>query len=267
MPAAGAMRIAMGVEYDGRAFHGWQAQDHVRTVQGELERAIGKVADHAVRVHGAGRTDAGVHAIEQVVHFDTEARRSARSWVLGTNVNLPADVNILWVRPVSSEFHARFRAVARHYGYLIVSRPTRSSLMRDRAVWVLRTLDLDRMRRAAADLVGEHDFSSFRALGCQARSPVRRVHYLDLERRGQVLELRIGADGFLHHMVRTIAGVLMAIGSGDKPASWVRELLHLRDRTRGGVTAPPHGLYFLRADYPARFGLPQRDLPDSLLDL
>lgn len=251
------IRIAMGIEYDGSAFHGWQLQDNQRTVQGQLERAIGRVADHAVCAHCAGRTDAGVHAIEQVIHFDTRAERSKRSWVLGTNVNLPPDVNVLWASPVNAEFHARFSATARHYLYRILSRPTRSSLLRNQTVWVHRALDPDVMCRAGSDLVGEHDFSSFRALGCQAKSPVRHVHYISLERCGEVLELRIGADGFLHHMVRNIAGVLMAIGFGDQPVSWVRELLRIRDRRHGGVTAPPQGLYFLRADYPEEFGLPQ----------
>jgi tRNA pseudouridine38-40 synthase len=261
------MRIAMGIEYDGTAFHGWQVQEQVRTVQEELERAVGRVADHRVRTYCAGRTDAGVHALEQVIHFDTVAHRTERSWVLGTNVNLPPDVNVLWASTVSGDFHARFRATARHYRYLILSRTTRSSLMRDQAIWVHRDLDLERMRRAAGDLVGEHDFSSFRALGCQAKSPVRRIHYLGLERRGELLDLRIGANGFLHHMVRNIAGVLMAIGSGDKPVSWVKDLLEIRDRARGGVTAPPQGLYFLRADYPPGLGLPQRDLQASFLSL
>lgn len=258
------MRIAMGVEYDGTAFHGWQVQRDVRTVQEQLEQAVGRVADHQVRTHCAGRTDAGVHALEQVIHFDTSARRSERSWMLGTNVNLPPDVSVLWASPVGSGFHARFSAIARHYRYLILSRTTRSALRRDRAVWVHRDLDLDRMRRAAKDLVGEHDFSSFRALGCQAKSPVRHVHYIDLAGCGELLELRIGANGFLHHMVRNIAGVLMAIGSGDAPVSWVGDLLRIRDRTRGGVTAPPDGLYFLRADYPSKFVLPQRGLQSPI---
>lgn len=261
MSSDGATRIAMGIEYDGSAFHGWQIQEQVRTVQGELERAVGRVADHPVRTHCAGRTDAGVHALEQVVHFNSDACRSERSWVLGTNVNLPRDVSVLWARPVAADFHARFSATARHYRYAILMRGTRSALQRDRALWVYRDLDLERMRHASRVLLGEHDFSSFRALGCQAKSPVRRVHYLDLEQHGELLSLRIGANGFLHHMVRNIAGVLMAIGSGDKPVSWIRELLRIRDRTRGGVTAPPQGLFFLRADYPPEFGLPQRELP------
>lgn len=257
----------MGVEYDGSAFHGWQLQGDVRTVQEDLEIAVSRVADHPVRMHCAGRTDTGVHALGQVVHFDTHAHRSERSWVLGTNVNLPPDVNVRWARPVGPDFHARFRALARHYRYLILTRGTRSALMRDRAVWVHRSLDLEPMRLAAADLVGEHDFSSFRAIGCQAKSPVRTVHYVDLDRRGELLELRIGANGFLHHMVRNIAGVLMAIGRGDEPVSWVRDLLHVRDRRCGGVTAPPCGLYFVQADYPPELGIPQPDLQATSLIL
>lgn len=256
MAPAEAVRIAMGIEYDGSAFHGWQMQQEgVRTVQSVLEPAVATVADHPVTVHCAGRTDAGVHALEQVVHFDTPARRSERSWVLGTNVNLPPDVSVLWARAVGADFHARFRAVARHYRYVILCRPTRPALERDRAVWTHYPLDLAAMQEAAADLVGEHDFSSFRALACQAKSPVRRVHYARLTRKGERIELAIGANGFLHHMVRNIAGVLMAIGRGEAPVSWVRELLELRDRTRGGVTAPPQGLYLARIDYPPGFGL------------
>ena len=252
------MRIAMGLEYDGTAFHGWQLQDEARTVQAVVEAAVARVADHPVRVHCAGRTDRGVHAEEQVIHFDTPSRRAERSWVLGTNVNLPPDVGVSWARPVDPTFHARFSAIARHYRYRILCRPTRSPLARDRAVWLHQALDLERMRAAAAFLVGEHDFSSFRALGCQAKSPVRRVHYCDWAREGERLELRIGANGFLHHMVRNIVGVLTAIGRGEADPAWVEELLAIRDRTRGGVTAPPQGLYFVRADYPAAFALPQR---------
>jgi tRNA pseudouridine38-40 synthase len=254
----------MGIEYDGSGFHGWQTQDGVRTVQASLEGAIAVVADHLVRVHCAGRTDAGVHALEQVIHFDSPAPRSERAWVLGSNVNLPADVNVLWAQGVDAGFHARYRAQARHYRYLVLCRGTRSALLRDRAVWVRQDLDLARMRRAAADLVGEHDFSSFRALACQAKSPVRRVHYVDLTREGDLIELRIGANGFLHHMVRNIAGVLITIGRGEAEVGWVRDLLALRDRTRGGVTAAAHGLYFVRADYPREFPLPQRSPPYTI---
>jgi tRNA pseudouridine38-40 synthase len=262
MRPEGPARVAMGVEYDGSAYHGWQVQHHAGTVQERLQQAVSRVADHPVVLHCAGRTDAGVHALEQVVHFDTRASRSERSWVLGTNVNLPPDVGVRWARPVSGNFHARFSATARHYRYLILCRPTRSALWRDRAVWTHRDLELQSMRQAAGDLVGEHDFSSFRALACQAKSPVRRVHYLNLTRRGDLIELAIGANGFLHHMVRNIAGVLMTIGRGEAPASWVRDLLTVRDRTRGGITAPPQGLYFVRPDYPEDFGLPLMELSE-----
>lgn len=258
---AAGQRVAMGIEYDGSGFHGWQMQDGVRTVQASLEAAIAAVADHPVQVHCAGRTDAGVHALEQVIHFDSPARRSERAWVLGTNVNLPPDVAVLWAQAVAADFHARYRAQARHYRYLILCRGSRSALLRDRAVWVRQDLDLGRMRLAAADLVGEHDFSSFRALACQAKSPVRRVHYMELAREGDLIELRIGANGFLHHMVRNIAGVLITIGRGEAEPGWVRELLAQRDRTRGGVTAAAHGLYFVRADYPGEYPLPQRPAP------
>ena len=250
-------RIALGVEYDGTAFYGWQVQPRVRTVQETLEAALSRVADHPVRVHCAGRTDAGVHALAQVVHFDTTARRTERAWVLGSNVNLPGDCAVGWARPVDRDFHARFSASARHYRYRILTRPTRSALERERALWVHRPLDLARMQEAATVLVGEHDFSSFRALGCQAKSPVRRVHYLELKAVVGGIELSVGANGFLHHMVRNIVGVLLAIGRGEAAVEWPRELLEVRDRTRGGVTAPPQGLYFVRVDYPAGFGLPQ----------
>jgi tRNA pseudouridine38-40 synthase len=254
---AAGMRIAMGIEYDGAEFHGWQAQEgNTRTVQATLEQAISRVADHPLRVHCAGRTDAGVHAVGQVIHFDSGARRSARSWVLGTNVNLPGDVNVNWALEVADTFHARFSAVARHYRYEILNRVTRSGLHRDRAVWTHRPLDVALMSTAAEDLVGTHDFSSFRALGCQAKSPVRTMQYLRVSRRGGHVTIQVGANAFLHHMVRNIAGVLMAIGRGERPVGWAREILDLRDRTRGGVTAPPQGLYLARVDYPPEFGLP-----------
>ncbi|ROR32836.1 tRNA pseudouridine(38-40) synthase TruA [Inmirania thermothiophila] len=254
------MRVALGVEYDGSAFRGWQAQDGERTVQAELERALSVVADAPVRVVCAGRTDAGVHATAQVVHFDTEARRSPRSWVLGANVNLPPDVGVRWAREVPEAFHARFSATARRYRYVILNRMDRPALARGRVAWVHRPLDAARMAEAAAHLVGEHDFSAFRAVACQARHPVRELRELTVRRAGDLVILEAEANAFLHHMVRNIAGVLIDIGRGKRPPSWAREVLEGRDRTRGGFTAPPEGLYLVAVRYPAHFGIPEPDL-------
>ncbi len=251
------MRIALGIEYDGSAFHGWQAQQAgVRTVQTALESALARVADHPLRVVCAGRTDTGVHALGQVVHFDTEAQRSERNWLLGSNVNLPDDVSVTWAREVSGEFSARFSALSRRYRYFILNRTARSAVLAGRVTWAHRPLDAERMHHAGQVLVGEHDFSSYRALGCQAKSPVRTLHSLNVERRGDFVILSLHANAFLHHMVRNIAGVLMAIGRGDRPAEWAAEVLALRDRTLGGVTAPPHGLYFEQVEYPPEFSIP-----------
>lgn len=250
------MRIALGVEYDGRDFHGWETQRNARTVQAVLEAALSRVADHGVRTICAGRTDAGVHALGQVVHFDSEAARSERSWMLGANANLPSDVAVTWARTVAEDFHARFSARARHYRYLLFNRHTRPAVLRDRVAWEHRRLDVDRMRVASGYLLGEHDFSAFRGAGCQARSAVRRVHALEVVRRGPLVMIDVSANAFLLHMVRNIAGVLVAIGSDRAPPGWAREVLEARDRTRGGVTAPAAGLYLVQADYPEHFEIP-----------
>ena len=249
------MKIALGVEYDGSAFHGWQYQGDVRSVQELLQQALSRVADHEVTVHCAGRTDRGVHANGQVVHFETEAVRSERSWILGANTNLPDDVNVSWAKEMLQSFHARFSAVGRRYRYLIVNRPFRSALWRNRAVWVHRPLDAERMQQAAQGLVGTHDFSSYRALACQAKHPVRTLHSLEVRREGELISIEVHANAFLHHMVRNIAGVLIAIGKGDQAESWAKEVLDLRDRTLGGVTAPPQGLSLTKVDYPEEYGL------------
>ena len=255
------MRIAVGIEYDGRAFHGWQSQDGLRNVQDVVQAALSRVADRPVHVQCAGRTDAGVHAHGQVAHFDTDAERSARSWVLGTNTHLPDDVSLLWAAPVSDGFHARFSAVHRSYRYLIINRGSRPALLSGRATWVHRPLDGEAMHRAGQALVGTHDFSSYRALACQAKSPVRTLASLDVLRRGDLLELRVTANAFLHHMVRNIAGVLIAVGKGDADLAWPGEVLALRDRTLGGVTAPPDGLYLESVQYPPELGVPPAGLP------
>lgn len=249
-------RVAMGVEYDGSSFHGWQIQDHADTVQERLERAVSSVANHPVRVHCAGRTDTGVHGLGQVVHFDTDARRSVRSWVLGSNVNLPPEINVTWAQEVTRDFHARFSAMSRRYRYFILNRSTRSAIWRDRATWLHRPLDEARMLAAAGHLLGTHDFSSYRALGCQAKSPVRTIQRLDVSRQQDRVIIDVTADGFLHHMVRNIAGVLIAIGEGDRPVDWSNQVLGYRDRSLGGVTAPPQGLYLVGVAYPGKFGLP-----------
>lgn len=250
------MRIAIGLEYDGSRFHGWQLQDGVSSVQQQVEEALSHVAGHGVRVHCAGRTDAGVHALCQVVHFDTEALRPMRGWMLGTNANLTDDVAVLWAQQVRADFHARFSAVGRAYRYLILNRAPRPGLLAHRVTWVRRPLDADLMHAAGQALVGTHDFSAFRAQGCQAKSPVRTLTRLEVRRQGDYVELAVSANAFLHHMVRNIAGVLIAIGQGDAPPRWAGEVLVGGDRTLGGVTAPSDGLYFAAVDYPAAYALP-----------
>ena len=251
------MRIALGIEYDGTEFSGWQLQQGVRTIQGCVEEALSIVADYPVRVHCAGRTDAGVHGAGQVVHFDTGAERSMRSWVFGANANLPKQIAVLWATPVSEAFHARFSAVRRRYRYVIYNRNVRPTFLAWRSSWEYRPLDVALMHEAAQYLVGEHDFSSYRAQACQAKSPVRSVYRLDVTRRDELVFIDIEANAFLHHMVRNIAGVLMAIGAGERPPVWAREILELRNRALGGVTAPPHGLYLMAVGYPEEFRLPQ----------
>lgn len=252
------MRIALGIEYDGSEFCGWQLQkDAVRTVQGAVEQALGKVANHEVRVTCAGRTDTGVHATEQVIHFDTDAVRDERAWVYGANANLPKDVVVLWARPVPDDFHARFSAQRRAYRYVIFTREVRPTFLAYRVTWHYKTLDIERMQSAANYLLGEHDFSSYRAVACQAKSPVRTVHRLEISSHGPFIFIDVEANAFLHHMVRNIAGVLMAIGSGDYTPEWSREVLLAKDRALGGVTAPPHGLYLTRVGYPEEFAIPQ----------
>ncbi len=251
------MRFALGVEYDGRPFFGWQTQRQEPTVQAELERALGQVANHSVRVVCAGRTDTGVHAKCQVIHFDSDAERSARSWILGANSNLPTGIAVLWLQPVPVDFHARFSAFARSYRYVILNRWIRPAIEHGLVSWQRQPLDHHAMNEAAQALLGEHDFSAFRSAGCSANHPVRELQAIEVRRDGDRVTIDVTANGFLYHMVRNIAGSLMDVGLGERPADWIRELLEGRDRTRAGVTAPPDGLYFLGVRYPEAFGLPE----------
>lgn len=250
------MRIALGLEYDGSDFSGWQSQTDALGVQTVVEKALSEVANHPVQIVAAGRTDAGVHAAMQVIHFDTTSVRTERNWMLGGAAHLPESVSVLWTREVLDSFHARFNAQARSYRYFILNRGPRPALARLRTSWVRDPLDETRMQEGAALLVGQHDFTSFRAAECQARSPIRHVYDLQVERRGEIVALSVTANAFLHHMVRNIAGVLIAIGRGERPVEWVNEVLDARDRRQGGVTAPPGGLYLSAVRYPAAFGLP-----------
>jgi tRNA pseudouridine38-40 synthase len=250
------MRLAAGVEYDGCGFFGWQRQRQTPTVQACLEEALASVANHPLSVHCAGRTDTGVHARCQVVHFDTHAERSERSWVLGTNTRLPDGISLLWVRAVDDDFHARFSARRRRYRYRILNRWVRPAIERGRVAWIRHRLDERLMDEAACSLVGEHDFSSFRAVGCQARSPVRTVFEAGVVRCGHELHFDIEANAFVYHMVRNIAGSLIRVGQGLAPPGWIAELLEKRDRTAAGATAPSQGLYFVAPSYPEFSYLP-----------
>jgi tRNA pseudouridine38-40 synthase len=255
------LRIAIGIEYDGRAYAGWQAQAAAPTLQQVLERALGRIADEPVALTCAGRTDAGVHALGQVAHFDTHASRSLRGWVLGANSELPRDVVLAWATPVPAHFHARYCAEARSYRYLISNRLARPALLADRAAWIHRPLDHERMHAAAQALLGEHDFSAFRAADCQAKSPVRRMERIHVDRQGDFVVIEATANAFLHHMMRNIAGMLIAIGRGDVPVEFAREVLAGRDRTLNAATASAAGLYLLAVRYPAAFALPAAPSP------
>lgn len=256
-PPSKTIRVAMGVEYDGSAFCGWQIQDGVRTVQECVEKAIAVVADQSVRVHCAGRTDTGVHALNQVIHFETDTVRDPYSWIRGTNANLPNDIAILWAKPVNDEFHARFSAIRRRYRYVIFNRSVRPTFLDKRVSWDYRPLDIQKMRQASTVLIGEHNFNSYRAQACQAKSPVRTVYALDIQRHDDMVLIDIEANGFLHHMVRNIAGVLMTIGAGEMSIEWAQQVLDAQDRTAGGKTAAPYGLYFVDVKYPEIFDLPK----------
>lgn len=258
------MRIALGIEYDGSAFAGWQLQKNRLTIQECMEKALSKVADEPIRIMAAGRTDAGVHALEQVAHFESRARRDERAWLLGTNTHLPDAVRVIWARRVSEAFHARYSAIARFYRYSILNRTMRSALLRKQMTWFYHPLDAGRMQAAADYLIGEHDFSSFRAKECQSKSPYRRMYLIQVYRRGDRVIIDLVANAFLHHMVRDIAGVLMEVGMGKQAPVWAQQVLAARDRKMGGVTAPPDGLYLGGICYPERFAMPKHPVFNRL---
>ncbi len=248
-------RIILGIEYNGAKYCGWQRQPHRNSVQSEIEKALSFVANQAIELTCAGRTDAGVHASEQVAHFDTQVNRHFDAWLLGGNSNLPDDIRILWVKPAFEDFHSRYSALARLYRYVIYNRPVKSALLVNQATWCYKRLDAMAMHEAAQYLLGDHDFTSFRAQGCQSKSPFRIVYFIDVSRHGDKIVIDICANAFLHHMVRNIVGVLMEIGTEKRDPEWTKELLSIKSREFAGVTAPSDGLYLEAIFYPDRYGL------------
>lgn len=249
-------RIALCVRYDGTRYHGWQNQEGLATVQASLEKAVSSVADHPVAVVCAGRTDAGVHATAQIVHFDTPANRNDHAWVFGANSNLPADISVVWAKHVWRDFHARHSALARRYRYIIYNHEIRPGILRHAVGWHYRFLDEKRMQAGGEFLLGEHDFSAFRGAGCESTTPVREIYQIEVTRYRRMVIIEVLANAFLLHMVRNIVGVLVAVGNGEKPYEWVQEVLESRDRRRGGITIQPHGLYLVEVKYPEEYDLP-----------
>ncbi len=263
-------RWALALSYVGAAYHGWQTQEGLPSVQTVLESALSRVANHSLRVQCAGRTDAGVHASEQIVHFDTPAQRDERAWIMGTNSYLPPDISVHWVKSVPSHFNARHRAISRRYRYLIYNASTRPGLLNKNVTWHYRSLDAERMQAAAQHWLGRHDFSSFRDSHCQSKTPVRQVEEIHVIRQGALIVVEIKANAFLHHMVRNMVGVLLEVGEGAKEIAWAAEVLEARARTAAAMTAPPHGLYLVKVEYSSEFKLPETPLgpfflPDNLI--
>ena len=251
------MRIALGVEYDGSGYCGWQSQPDGRTVQDALQLALSQVASASISVIAAGRTDTGVHALEQVIHFDTQSVRPLTAWVRGVNALLPSGIAVLWAHAVADEFHARFSAQARSYSYYLYCRPVRSAVQHGKVGWFHQPLDIVKMREAAQYLLGEHDFSAFRASACQAKSPVKNLAMLNIQQQGNIMSLDLTANAFLHHMVRNIVGCLVYVGKGKHPPQWMQEVLQGRERSQAAPTFAPDGLYLRRIAYDAKWGLPQ----------
>lgn len=251
------MRIALVVEYDGSQYHGWQAQTGLHTVQQAVEHALSQVADSPVAISCAGRTDTGVHATNQVIHFDCDKERTMRSWIHGANSFLPKDICVKWAKEMPEQFHARYSAQSRRYRYVIYNGAIRPALLRSSITWQYRQLDHRVMHQGAQYLLGELDFTSFRSVECQSKTPMRTIQQIQVSRQGDLVIIDVTANAFLHHMVRNIAGVLISVGSGKHPAGWVNEVLQAKDRKLGAETAPPYGLYLVQVVYPAEFAILQ----------
>ncbi|WP_261815556.1 tRNA pseudouridine(38-40) synthase TruA [Vibrio gallicus] len=251
------MRIALGIEYDGAKYYGWQRQNDFDSVQGRLEKALSIVANQPVEVQCAGRTDSGVHGTGQVVHFDTESNRKLIAWQMGANANLPKDIAVRWAKEVNEEFHARFSATARRYRYVIYNHSLRPAILGKGVSHYHGELDVEKMHQAAQFLLGENDFSSFRAAHCQSLSPCRNMMHIDVTRHNDYIVVDIKANAFVHHMVRNIVGSLLVVGRNEQPITWIKWLLEQKDRKLAGATAKAEGLYLVRVDYPQQFELPQ----------
>ena len=256
------MRIVAGVEYNGQCYYGWQTQTKppLDTLQDQCEKALSKVANHPVSVTCAGRTDRGVHALGQVIHFDTLSDRALHAWIAGTNHYLPSDIRLLWAKFIPFEFHARYSALTRCYRYILYNHPIRPALLAGKVSWYPIRLDVEKMQIGAQFLLGENDFSAFRSANCQSKSPIRRVDWIQILQLNQnFIEVKIQANAFLHHMVRNIVGVLLEIGSEKHPPDWAQKVLISRQRNQGGVTALPHGLYLANVAYPTKWDIPTID--------
>ncbi|MEY8215701.1 MAG: tRNA pseudouridine(38-40) synthase TruA [Colwellia sp.] len=252
------MRYALGIEYDGKNYCGWQRQKNVISVQEKLEQALSKIANEPIDVVCAGRTDTGVNATNQVIHFDTNKIRKDSAWTLGVNTHLPSDIAVSWVTRVDKEFHARFSATARRYRYVIYNNKLRSAILSDGISHCHYSLDEKLMHQGAQHLIGKHDFTSFRTVHCQSHSPVRTIQHCEITRQGEYIIIDVKANAFLHHMVRNIVGSLMRVGQLKEETVWIKDVLDAKNRCLAGVTAPPEGLYFVEVDYPEQFELPKR---------
>lgn len=261
------MKIALGIEYDGSHYFGWQRQEEVESVQQQLERALSIVANSSVEVFCAGRTDAGVHGTGQVVHFETAVERSLQSWCFGTNAHLPYDIAVKWSANVPDEFHSRFSAIARRYRYIIFNSKLRSAILPKGVSHYHFPLDESKMHQAGQFLLGENDFSSFRAAKCQSHTPWRNIHHLNVFRQGNYVIVDIQANAFVHHMVRNIVGSLLEVGQGKQPVEWLKWLLEQKDRQLAAPTAKPEGLYLVDVHYPDHFNLPKTPLGPIFLSL